>query len=775
MEDADCHDALAAYERWYAECYAGESAAEIGDAQSTHLMTPPPLISGSGRKIKGTAGDFQAPFPADGKREEWKEDPTSAEDALLAGSSLNPLNGEAKICDSPEFVHTPEMDGFGSTAEPEVVGDDKQTMTSSPPEVTGSEAICGVEVASGQFEDSLRFLQEKDFRGRRGTRRRRKQSRSVDSGQPVKRDTLMEGGGGGLLHLSNLLLVLEQLEQVLRTNRSLERRCDFLGATRSLVKYQNAVLLSETRHRSRHLTGRPVKRSTSACVQSFSFDVGEAACHSSLGVDVSTRRSHSVETGTGAGYTTGNGMDHDAVVGDGGGVKGAVLGEKGIPPCERKKSKKLQAKWEQVKKVFSGKTETTPRKTEEDHARDAGKQKNRKSKRFSTIVALNDVAIETLRSASTQGKEDLGQDRGPSSPSSVKSEPMGEAEAEMQLGWFDDGLDGQGQAPQRLRHSGSIDSTAADTSPQSPRKVDGEEQGLERMDGGLNEDERFVFPDDDSGTRPKGEQVEQVEPAGSGSDTLETSPTRLIVRSRSFRIPAAAGESPAASGVHLGVTMSKSVPSSPITAPGQAPEGGQDEQVNQSHGVEPGRRARAAWGKVKDIIHTRRESFKLKAHRQSEGQSKGEGHSNKSDGQHQDEGRQKVQGHQKGQGHQKDQGHHRDNCPDKGDEKNLEEPCDVDNDPETLTTSLTNQSEKDTAKGKLFRRPSASPSRSTGFLAKRREKSHSPASRTEDRSRLQRQMTVSSAPRSSRLGTSPQGDDRSAKGKEELILAWSLF
>ena len=756
--DEDCHDALTAYEIWYSGCCA-ESPADIGDVQPLHSATLP-LNAGCGRQIKGTAGEFQAPSPADGCKKEGKEDPASAEDALIAGQQLNPFHGASKV-PSPELARTPEMDE--PIAESGVVEHVRTMMPSSLPEVSGCEMSRDVE-ALEQFESPLGYLQDKPFRLQRSARRRRVSSRSTDAALPVKHDAVE---GGGLLHLTNLLVVLEQLEQVLRLNKSLERRCDFLRATRSLVKYQNDVLLSETKPRSRHLAARSMKRSASTCLPGLSFDVCDTAYLSSLGADASSsKKRHFVETGSGAGSTPGNGsgavagygLGHDFVVIDGG-TTGA--GEKGLPACERKKSKKLQAKWEQVKKVFSGKTEAFPRKTEEDPvnaARNAWKPKNRKSKRFSTIVALNDVTIETLRSASTQGKDDGDLEREPSSPSSVKSEPTGtEAEGDIQFLSVNDGLEREGRKMERQRHS--LDS-AADVSPQSPREM--KEEQAEKIDGGLKEDERFVFPDD-SRTSPRAES------AGSGSDALDDSSAGGIVRSISLKIPAA-GESPTA-GVHLGVAMSKSVPSSPITAPGQADEG-QDEEVSQSHGVEPGGRARAAWGKVKDIIHTRRESFKLKAHRQGEGQSKGSGHP-RSNGQHQDEGLQKGQGIQKVQGHQKDQGHPEDNCIDIG-SKNKEEPepCEVSKEPSTslVTSTLTARSEGNALKEKRFRHPSTSPNRAAGFLTKRREKSSSPASRTEGRHEVQRQKTDSSAPRSSWLGTLPPSDDKSTKGEHDLLI-----
>jgi len=383
----------------------------------------------------------------------------------------------------------------------------------------------------------------------------------------------------GMTQLNRLLCTLEKESQWRQRYCSLQKRCDHLEVTKDFFARRSDLLLTAC-------------QVNLASEKSPVVDFSNSSQHHRRDRDNSLRdKKLNMESGDAFPYSfTGRGMI-DSIEID---TELNLTGDDKHSKWERKKSKKLKAKWEQVKKVFSGKQEPghkldrigTVTAKELLTTNSKGKLRN-----FSVVESPSSSALEALISYTDQfsphspGQANLWKNRG------VASNPLPcHTESD------------ERQFRPALKHSNSTGSfVTLDTS------------NLCQINAIMG----LVLESQTSTTPSQQEEYATNET----QNRLSPSYTPTVGRSNSFKFQKTISQTNKE-------TLSKSVPSSPVdlVAPSeltiecslksQQPQ--QQQHLPQprsdspsAHGsFDAAKKATAAWEKVKDIIHTRKGSFK---------------------------------------------------------------------------------------------------------------------------------------------------------------------
>ena len=362
----------------------------------------------------------------------------------------------------------------------------------------------------------------------------------------------------GVDHLNKLLKIMCELKTLREQNASLERECSEMRDSQRMLKLRNNMLMYSARQVARyHSTKRHAK----------SIQVGSRSRQQRVGrTDSGQRERHIFQHSLSVGsvHCETETSDHT--------TKAVTVPQ----PCEekrkpegsgkpfargeRKRSKKLQEKWEQVKKVFSNKQEAGQAILEDGIMEDDVQK--RETRRF----RRNKNSLPSMRHSSAAHEEEF---------------------------------------LQQVTYERSVSLSNYDANPE-----------IQKADAGVESNELWTRQEDMIiNTVRENLFVPALHhsPVDRRQSNPAPSPVRLAVtdglskaRASSFKIPKVVAETVEGSS-------SKSLPTTPVE-----PASIMEEEAKKAgllttlSIVDDIKRARTAWDKVKDIIQTRRDSLKKK-------------------------------------------------------------------------------------------------------------------------------------------------------------------
>lgn len=417
-------------------------------------------------------------------------------------------------------------------------------------------------------------------------------------------------GVGGLEHLNKLLSVMERMEELREANQHLQHRCAFLEDTKMLLKVQNIQLLmeqssEEPRKKRRSMTGQRKGSAVGSRLLPGQHRRNSADARRSSLVKMHQQRSQSVSS-----MCELVDLDLSLIeVGTGSAEKPGAAETQKEPrksrTSEERRSLKLQEKWKQVKKVFSGKSEAAESRTEHGavSAELLLKTNSRRASRSST------QSLNKNRSYSVTGECSALQPNQITSMSSVKQrvllneEPLSPRTPSIILA--------ESPKPPRNSNSQQVSSITSDSlSKNSYSEIP--EEGNALSPGDDSDDSAFTPWVQQTPKRRQSSPLMSVsQPPGStitgGLLSVDSTSVHVLGRSSSFKVSKAAPE------VGGEDTASKSLPSTPI----QPTQTSTDSNPQLGHTLllpdAVGRKTKGPWGKVKGIIQTRRESLKSRS------------------------------------------------------------------------------------------------------------------------------------------------------------------
>lgn len=424
--------------------------------------------------------------------------------------------------------------------------------------------------------------------------------------------SLSRSGLDGLGHLSKLLGVMERMGELREANQQLRQKCAYLEDTKMLLRVQNIQLLME---QSQEESGQKRRSKTGQSRK------GSAVVHGVRSLKGPRRNSTDARRGSLAKMHQQRSQSVSSIcelvdldlsrLEDGSPAGKPEEPEKRKDPrksraSEERRSLKLQEKWKQVKKVFSGKSEAASRaehgavsaelllRTNSRRASRSSTQSLNKSSSCSVSGELSSHRLNQsiLLSPVIQGV-----------PLMMDEEPLSPRTPSIILA----------ESSHPRSNSLQVSSIASDSLSKNSCSEISEGCTVAFSQGDESDDSAFTPWVQRTPTRRQSSPLMSVSepPPRSATTTgdllsVDSTSVHLLGRSSSFKVtkaaPEVAGDDPA----------SKSLPSTPI----QPTQTSNDANPQLGHTLlSPdaiGRKTKGPWGMVKDIIQTRRESLKSK-------------------------------------------------------------------------------------------------------------------------------------------------------------------